>query len=153
MKMNRIQINRVSALRAGLFKRSEIRSGDLVDVGSSFRRHFSQRSRYQRLTRATVIRTGCIVASGCVARRNEKKGKPSRSLSLVEPEGPRRLQRNAGVLIPLDRADGLVRQHRRFQQVLLRFAFRRGHIRNERCSSATTQRQKSCDVRRRCRRR
>lgn len=78
-------------------------------------------------------------------RTERKKEKPPGSLSLVEPEGPRRLQRIAGVLILLDRAHRLVRQHRRFQQVrrgaLLRFAFRRGHVRND--GAAALQRHKN----------
>lgn len=54
--------------------------------------------------------------------------------SLIEPESPWCLQRNAAALVFLDYLDSLVGKHRRAAQQLFcrvalrRFAFRRGHI-------------------------
>lgn len=73
---------------------------------------------------------------------------------LVEPEGPWCLQRNTGALLFLDRVNGLLRQDRCLQQVrrkrstLLRFAFCRGHVRNDDAAGSSAVTSKSCDRRR-----
>lgn len=74
--------------------------------------------------------------------------------SFVEPEGPWCLQRNTGALLFLDRVNGLLRQDRCLQQVrrkrstLLRFAFCRGHVRNDDAAGSSAVTSKSCDRRR-----
>lgn len=60
-----------------LFKWREIRNSDLRSSTSIFRRRFSRASRNIRivkhLTRNDEIRSGCTIASGCVARNGKRR--------------------------------------------------------------------------------
>lgn len=70
--------------------------------------------------------------------------KISVSFLLVQPEGPRRLQRDAvfELLVSPGRLGIIVGQHRCFQQVrrgaVFPFTFRRGHVRNDDTATAVT---------------